>query len=1765
MTPYIHTYHVNVRDGADIRRERHPLASGDKNADTFVVYLRDHDSIVNLSGAGVSGKVIRPDGQTVPLTGKVVDGAAQVTLDEACYEVPGEIKLTVTVSAGDMTQSVLIVMMDVQTCETSVIVDNGVIGTLADLLAEIANMRAATSAANAAADRANQAADFYDSGIRAAMLNGVITDGIVPYWGRSAEMEIGRDNYPAEQISVVRHGGTAVLNGTATASVRVTMSGDLARTATNADFSALARTVDLVYGREYELEIRLISGSITGTDLRCIVYEAGTTAVAAAVLDSAVTGRGITRFTWENGVTDAIIALRIPTGMSFTNCEVCCVLTDVAAREAATADATARAGVAENAQAIKDLETAHNDDYAYAINLIAAAGAQSVKEASKKVAALSDDLTPMLEAVDPIARDSDCHFYPLIWTNTTEITTYAETDGVISEHTSKPLGSGIMPCPRNLFFEFADSSSRLWLYFYDLSADGTYTPNWDVLNLTTSTKLKNYLNPEYGRKAIRDIPDGLYIQFAVAVGDVKVYGWDGESFGPPITSNTSIVTTSGNTNNYMADGNGSVVIPGDARYLVVTDNRAKLRAGIAVKDGVSAYLGSADTEFVVLPGGYDYFMYRLDPNVGEATSFAGDASKYVSAVCRMQKNRQTEAAAKYVIDAARKICEFSWVPAAQIRVQGGGKPFYPGVRYNGIPYGSGWQVAHFVGWHVSPHTYINAVADDASIMVAEGLGDGGEAPYYSTVCSAFAVMAAGWPHPVLNDGMAVNPRVKLVRSVVPPIGAVWSNVGKSGGKHCVIPERIDYIGENVRSYSSYEGLPATSMRTTRYSNVTNAGDKTGFKLAAGASYFDAYGAAAYHVDAVRDMSNIPYWDADAAVVTGGAARPYRGDKSVYTSTMESVLINIKDPDATLLLLRIPEGGTYSIDINGETQIDVKKYTISDGIYYVYTNTSVVEESFEYVNVVPYNCTITNGQAVFDRNDFWYAYTKFRTNPGNAYYPHTKDIYVNIPSNSGGDYSDWASVGRCYDVVTVFCKGQYGAYTVPCNTTVINNVPESGGSISLDTTLTQPGMAADAAAVGEAVNGLAEEIEALKESGGSGGGTGGIVTETDPTVPAWAKQPNPPTYTAEQVGALPNTYVPPNQTAEQVGADPTGTAVAAVGEHNTDEDAHNDIRLLLADLDKRLGTLADSDDTTLDQLSEIVAYIKSNKSLIDGITTGKISTADIVDNLTTNAANKPLSAAQGVALKKLIDAIVVPTKLSELSDDATHRLTTDTEKAAWNAKSTFSGKYEDLTGKPTIPTVPTNVSAFENDAGYAKQEDVTELSEEITARHVPFVSRKIVAIGDSITQGTGDGAGGFLAALKSKYPTITTVNLGVGSTTFAVNDSVPANASSGCIFERIDDIPADADYIILQGGLNDFFHRDTYGVQYGEYVANLHKYPFNAYYDGSYHQLYYGAEYGGTLSQVFYQETFCGAFEMSLVKIMTRFYDKKYVLLIPHDPTGSAELAKYLDAEARICKKYGFPCIDLRLSAGMPRIKAIAGGNDGTSAFTVDEVHPNMAGYTTQYLPAIERWLVDGSVENSIGAVTLEQVLANTTISPDKVDIVVTGADGKKYTYSVYGALTAVEEGGETTGYTNLVPTSVDTDGSIYNGTGYKDDTRFSTTSGTTKDLENGCVTGFIAVDGSIVNTVRIAGYPWITSIDYNMVCAYTADKTFLGAVTAKNGGTSTTGTVIFDTLSGTDEVAVVALKSGINIGFIRVGYYDAANADVTGANLIVTVNEEITL
>ena len=80
-------------------------------------------------------------------------------------------------------------------------------------------------------------------------------------------------------------------------------------------------------------------------------------------------------------------------------------------------------------------------------------------------------------------------------------------------------------------------------------------------------------------------------------------------------------------------------------------------------------------------------------------------------------------------------------------------------------------------------------------------------------------------------------------------------------------------------------------------------------------------------------------------------------------------------------------------------------------------------------------------------------------------------------------------------------------------------------------------------------------------------------------------------------------------------------------------------------------------------------------------------------------------------------------------------------AEWDGKSDFSGSYNDLTDKPTIPTVPTKVSAFENDKGYlTEHQDLTAYAKETdipTALKNPYALT--IKIGDETVVYDGSAA------------------------------------------------------------------------------------------------------------------------------------------------------------------------------------------------------------------------------------------------------------------------------------------------------------------------------------------------------------------------------------------------------------------------------------------
>ena len=152
---------------------------------------------------------------------------------------------------------------------------------------------------------------------------------------------------------------------------------------------------------------------------------------------------------------------------------------------------------------------------------------------------------------------------------------------------------------------------------------------------------------------------------------------------------------------------------------------------------------------------------------------------------------------------------------------------------------------------------------------------------------------------------------------------------------------------------------------------------------------------------------------------------------------------------------------------------------------------------------------------------------------------------------------------------------------------------------------------------------------------------------------------------------------------------------------------------------------------------------------------------------------------------------------------------------------------------------------------------------------------------------------------------------------------------------------------------------------------------------------------------------------------------------------------------------------------------------------------------------------------------------------------------------------------DTASYTNLVPTSTDTDGSIYNIVGYKDDVRLSSNGSVSGTAQAGSVTtGFIPF--VVSDVIRIKGAEWVdASANYGghyYLQFYDSNKTNLAGVSSAGLQNFLNAiSVVYDETTGVTTFDVVedywtAIASAA---------YFRLNAKGSGSSLIVTVNEEI--
>jgi len=149
------------------------------------------------------------------------------------------------------------------------------------------------------------------------------------------------------------------------------------------------------------------------------------------------------------------------------------------------------------------------------------------------------------------------------------------------------------------------------------------------------------------------------------------------------------------------------------------------------------------------------------------------------------------------------------------------------------------------------------------------------------------------------------------------------------------------------------------------------------------------------------------------------------------------------------------------------------------------------------------------------------------------------------------------------------------------------------------------------------------------------------------------------------------------------------------------------------------------------------------------------------------------------------------------------------------------------------------------------------------------------------------------------------------------------------------------------------------------------------------------------------------------------------------------------------------------------------------------------------------------------------------------------------------------------GYVNEVPQSVDENGGVYNGAGYKENYRLSS-DGSEKTGTNGIITGFIPVKpGDVIRVASIGKIiNWPIANATNCIHYYDSGKEsvgrFMGAGTVSGVCTAANSAVTEEVYRQRYRFIVPDASSII---WVRVGIY-CPNGPV-GADLIVTVNEEI--
>lgn len=200
-------------------------------------------------------------------------------------------------------------------------------------------------------------------------------------------------------------------------------------------------------------------------------------------------------------------------------------------------------------------------------------------------------------------------------------------------------------------------------------------------------------------------------------------------------------------------------------------------------------------------------------------------------------------------------------------------------------------------------------------------------------------------------------------------------------------------------------------------------------------------------------------------------------------------------------------------------------------------------------------------------------------------------------------------------------------------------------------------------------------------------------------------------------------------------------------------------------------------------------------------------------------------------------------------------------------------------------------------------------------------KSLFVAGDSVAYGYGSNNISF-GEIIAKNNNMRLTKVAISGTTFAKRDGL-----TNSILEQVESIDKEYDYIIVEGGFNDYFQRDN-GVSIGTIPKNM-----NSSRD---------------------DKTTYGALDSICLWLKQNYPASKILFVVPHKImtiTGviDSEFYPYLQAIRDVCEKYSIRYADIALKGGCtPFYQSFR-----DKYFSGDGIHPNLDGYKTFYVPVIE--------------------------------------------------------------------------------------------------------------------------------------------------------------------------------------------------------------------